>query len=1115
MPSPAAIPAAARRLRIIDLLRGRSLDEALDIPEARALLEAEADDAETSPEARRDALITRPALDRLEELRRQRHQAGPSFELFFSTDDVIIVPGFMGSELRDAGGHGLIWIDPTLPLHPGELDFLRLSPFDPNGPESDFGAGVNIQPNGAIPLIYELLRWQLEFRRYSVFIFGFDWRKNIDESAALLADQVRSRAAKAFRPLHVVAHSQGTLVTRKALQLLGSDLARRLVNNLVLLGPAGFGTFAAAFAIAGSADLLDTMARFHVTPPGKDTLQSLTGLYQLLPWNAEVLPWLNDHDLGDPAFWQGGVDKDRLAALYRTWGQALDTTFFNDRTTIILGGNGGGDTTVGSVKFEASGKLVADEMVVGDGTIPEACARLPGVRTYKADSAEHMKLPATPAVVGAVTDVLAGRRPSLAPQPAFAAAAGPHGEQPVLLLAEPGPAPHPAAAAEPAPLVEATSAALSVAAAPPQPPAPVSRRLRVYSFDPLLGTNLDALGVDRMTVELPWDWADGHNLRPGPVGEYVEVIDCDPASGCFYPPADLNHPHLLAQDGLPPSEGNPQFHQQMAYAVAMGTILQFEQALGRVALWAPHLYRDEHGNVVPEPHPDGSVRFVRRLRIHPHALRQANAYYSPDPKALLFGYFPAQGMDVGRNLPGGTVFACLSHDVVAHETTHALLDGLHRYFIQPSNPDVFAFHEGFADIVALFQHFTHPDILKDQLAKTAGDLSRQSLLGELAQQFGEATGKRGALRQYLGGPDENGVWRPLKPNPRALDTAREAHERGAVLVAALFRAFQNIYENRVGDLRRLATGGSGILPAGALHPDLVSRLAAEAAKAAGHVLRMCIRALDYVPPVDITFGEYLRALITADYDLVLDDDRGYRVAVVSAFRDWGIYPPDVRSLSVDNLLWHHPEPGTLRDLGKLLPSLQFTDWKLHANRADVQRHMDDNGRLLHDWLTQRFAEGDRGRSLGLMTDPATTFRSLLLPDDFKPRFEIHSTRPCRRIGPDGQQRTDLVLEVIQRRKAFFDPKVQAELDDPDPKAKVNPQDAKFADPDVYFYFRGGCTLIIDAESGEIRYCIAKNVLNDKRLAAERDFRAGGDATGASYFDDPRVEHNPFCLLHAD
>lgn len=47
------------------------------------------------------------------------------------------------------------------------------------------------------------------------------------------------------------------------------------------------------------------------------------------------------------------------------------------------------------------------------------------------------------------------------------------------------------------------------------------------------------------------------------LGEYVEVVDYDPSSGVFYQPVDLNHPHLLAQDGPAPSESDPQFHQRI------------------------------------------------------------------------------------------------------------------------------------------------------------------------------------------------------------------------------------------------------------------------------------------------------------------------------------------------------------------------------------------------------------------------------------------------------------------------------------------------------------------------------------------------------------------------
>ena len=129
-----------------------------------------------------------------------------------------------------------------------------------------------------------------------------------------------------------------------------------------------------------------------------------------------------------------------------------------------------------------------------------------------------------------------------------------------------------------------------------------------------------------------------------------------------------------------PAAGNPGFHQQMVYAVAMTTIAHFERALGRRVLWSPH---QPDGAAIPEN--------VLRLRIYPHALREANAYYDPEKKALLFGYFPAQPEESSAVMPGGIVFTCLSHDVIVHETIHAILDGLHPHFIEPTNLDVYAF----------------------------------------------------------------------------------------------------------------------------------------------------------------------------------------------------------------------------------------------------------------------------------------------------------------------------------------------------------------------------------------------------------------------------------------
>ena len=364
-------------------------------------------------------------------------------------------------------------------------------------------------------------------------------------------------------------------------------------------------------------------------------------------------------------------------------------------------------------------------------------------------------------------------------------------------------------------------------------------------------------------------------------------------------PVDLDRPAILAQNGLAPSEGNPQFHQQMVYAAVMTTIDRFERALGRKALWTDRYARD--GSV---PSAD---QFVQRLRIYPHALRTANAYYSRDKGALLFGYFPATEDRTSGQFPGGMVFTCLSHDVVAHETTHALLDGFHEHFMEATNWDVLAFHEAFADIIAMFQHFTFPEVLTHQIAKTRGDLGSENLLGQLATQFGHARGTHGALRDAIGRYDPvQKKWIKHVPDPGELDATREVHARGAILVAAVFDAFLSMYRDRSRDLLRLASGGTGVLQDGELHPDLVNRLAQEAAKAAGHVLNMCIRALDYCPPVDLTFGEYLRALITADMDLVTEDPHRYRVAFIEAFRRRGIYPRDVRTLSEDSLRWTSP-----------------------------------------------------------------------------------------------------------------------------------------------------------------------------------------------------------------
>ena len=651
-------------------------------------------------------------------------------------------------------------------------------------------------------------------------------------------------------------------------------------------------------------------------------------------------------------------------------------------------------------------------------------------------------------------------------------------------------------------------------------PAPVVRRLRILAFDPSLATRLASASFNEITVQLAWE-----DLAPGPVGEYIEVVDVDPASGVFYYPVDLDHAHLLAQDGLAPSESNPQFHQQMVYAVAMTTIQNFERALGRKALWADRRATTADGGQAEQ--------FVRRLRIYPHALRDRNAYYSPAKKALLFGYFPVASKDED-NTPGTVVFTALSHDIVAHETTHALLDGVHPRFNEPTNPDVHAFHEAFADIVALFQHFTYPTVLESQIRRTRGDLDSENLLGQLAQQFGRATGRGMALRDALGGKDPaTGRWKPRTPDPQALDATLGPHARGAILVAAVFRAFVLIYRARTADLFRIATQGTGKLPDGEIHPDLTARLAQEAARCADRVLQMCIRAIDYCPPVDITFGGFLRGVITADIDFSPEEKESFRVVFIESFREWGIYPRGISSMGVDALAWPSGEesmkemmadgsmehmPDELRvQLGRFVLDAS-RNWNLESDRFKVWQDLDRVRALLWKWLHEGDSLGrDYARLFGLVIDEAAAAPTVARGKD-GPAVEIHAVRPAMRRTASGMISTDLVIEITQRRDGYFDPREQAKVDQPAAAGR-----RKRAEPD--FRYRAGATILIDPTTSEVRRIIrTPGTINDNaELDRVRRFLLGESGGSDNAFDGGRAmslrlrgaetREEPFALLH--
>jgi hypothetical protein len=119
-----------------------------------------------------------------------------------------------------------------------------------------------------------------------------------------------------------------------------------------------------------------------------------------------------------------------------------------------------------------------------------------------------------------------------------------------------------------------------------------------------------------------------------------------------------------------------------------------------------------------------------------------------------------------------------------------------------------------------------------------------------------------------------------------------------------------------------------------------------------------------------------------------------------------------------------------------------------------------------------------------------------------------------------------VAEIVQRRAGYFDAKVQEKLEAGAGKKATVIQPSAFTDreaeeldrrraPEPDFWFRGGCTLVIDPETGEIRYCIRKSALDDERLDRQRRFeRAGAMPSLQASYHGSRGR-NPFALLHGD
>src|SRR5690606_25955853 len=150
----------------------------------------------------------------------------------------------------------------------------------------------------------------------------------------------------------------------------------------------------------------------------------------------------------------------------------------------------------------------------------------------------------------------------------------------------------------------------------PQPGDPLVRPLRIFTLDPATSV-LDGAVAE---VDVPYE-----PVAPGPVGALFEIDPVDGVHGVRYRAVDLDDPRVLIRVGRDPSVSDPEFHQQMVYAVASLVYAAFRGALGRDVAWG-------------FKQPAGPADAPLRLRLRPHAFAGANAFYDPATGSIAFGY---------------------------------------------------------------------------------------------------------------------------------------------------------------------------------------------------------------------------------------------------------------------------------------------------------------------------------------------------------------------------------------------------------------------------------------------------------------------------------------------
>ena len=373
-------------------------------------------------------------------------------------------------------------------------------------------------------------------------------------------------------------------------------------------------------------------------------------------------------------------------------------------------------------------------------------------------------------------------------------------------------------------------------------------RVPVIVKDPVVSEYKDVAPTELITIE-------EDVFLDGPVSPRVAVLDFEPGLGSLATPARYVPPRRSRQLGSyeissPISLGNPV--DPIAAAVSVfgavhKTISMFEEedALGRKVDWAFD---------------------APQLLVVPRAGEMANAFYQRESHSLQFFFFQAEP---------SRIYTSNSQDIVAHETAHALLDGIAPDLYSAVTPQALAIHEAVADLAALLVSLRCRELTRKVLEHEHGDLSRSNVFSGLAEMFGMALDPN---RNYLRNLNEDATIGG--PAPVAVD---RPHDLSTVLSGVFYRMLLATYAELRNQYATKAPPDPELVPESESsfveETAVVQQTAAQAGPrkapalandekalfvAADRVKRTLLRGLDYLPPGDVNFTDLARAVLASD-----------------------------------------------------------------------------------------------------------------------------------------------------------------------------------------------------------------------------------------------------------